>query len=253
MTAEIDDFGRFTLYGLRARVRRKLHGIRTTLDASGNESAITQLDPLLSNEDLNVVINTAIVKRCIDLGINDDSILADEVLVDIKTNVVEYELPEDLLFVRGLYYKDPTTTYTTVPPNDRVAMVLVDDYENVRKDSMDVPTYKLRLNMLVLNWVPEEDNLGGILVDYVKWLNPLLSDDAVLETQLARVLQEVIIYDAAIDLMVSKLHLDSTELRASLQAMEERLLYAIRGVFTPKSVQLRPAKPLIYYDKGVIR
>lgn len=244
----MDTSGRLNREEMRNEVRRKLDLLRYTIDPFGAETALQQINRLISNEDLNMYLNMALQRRCVDVNIADNTIMADEFAVDVVANQVEYVFPADLMFLRAVYYKPLGTTYTLSPPNGRYMLYEQDSDEGIAvQPSFDqISTYRRRLNMIVLNQVPQSANPGGILFDYTKFMLALLTDDQVLETPMAFILQQVIMQDAAVEATAQKLKLDTSELRATQGELVGQLQAAVINYHAPKTIRLLPGATIAY-------
>lgn len=240
-----DQYGRLTRLELRDAVRRRVDGIRFTVNqTTGDEAAVAeQFDPLVSNEDINLFLNTAIIKRSVDVNIADNTIMADQVIIDVVTGQTEYALPEDVMFLRAVYWKPVTQSIVTIPlsTSERIMMWESDqdnDIDAALIQGFMVPTYRRRLNMLVLNQIPEEDNTQGILIDYTKAFLTLAADDQVIETPLAQIIQELVILDATVEIVTTRMRLDATEIRQTMAELEKRLILAVENYHAPKTIRL---------------
>lgn len=239
----------YTLAQMRDKVRRRVDAYRVTLDVAGGETSIDQINPLISNEDILMYLNAALTKRSVDVAVNDNTILADSVEVDIVTDQVEYPLPEDIMFLRGLYWKHESITSTLLPPNKRTYMYEQDDDSDINEDIISdqtVPQYRRRLNFFVLDQVPKRDNKGGVLVDYVKSPLELVEEDQVLEIPLANILQEVIILDATIGICSERMKVDTSDIRTSLGELEARLQLAVLNYHAPKAIRMASRVVLVH-------
>jgi hypothetical protein len=235
----MDDYGRYTLGEMYMAVRRRVDMVRKVVDVkTGKESETLQLNPLVSDEDIKLYLNTALFKRTIDIAVLDNTILSDSSRIDLVKDQVEYILPADLMFLRSVYYKPPSVTFTEVPPNQRIYLYEYDQEGDIGFDLIGTPTYRRRLNKIVLNDVPKEDNHGGLVVEYVKGPFPLRVEDQVLETPLAFFIQEVIILDAAIYITSERMKMDASELRVSLKELEARLSLAAVNYHAPKTIRM---------------
>lgn len=244
----MDIAGRLTLAEMRNEVRRRCDLLRYAINTVGEETALQQIDRLVSNEDLNMYLNMALARRCVDVNITDNTIMADEVPLDIVASQVEYELPADLMLLRAVYLKPVGVTNSLLPPSQRYFLYEEDtDNSIAQQPSGDVMmTYRRRLNMIVLNQVPATDNPGGLLIDYVKMMLPLLVDDQKLESPLAWVLQQVIVQDAAVEVTTQKLKLDATELRQTQTELVGQLGLAVVNYHIPKIIRMVPGVQMAY-------
>lgn len=242
----MDELGRYTLSEMRTLVRRSVDGLRpSSIDASGAETGVAILDPLVTNQDIDYYLNTALTERAIQINIADERSMADEDIIDVEANRADYPLPADIFALRALYWKPPTTSLSSLPRSERLIMHVDDDSDPIGYDYRAVPTYRRNVDGIVLNGIPNTNNPGGILVDYVKYFNPLTTDDQVLETSLARPLQETIICDAAVYLTSERLKIDASDLMAKQARLSSTLLAAATAAYMPKSVQLVPSRALI--------
>lgn len=244
-----DIYGRLTLVEMRNQVRRKLDLLRYDLTPVGDEIALQQTDRLISDQDLNMYLNMALARRCVDVNIADNTIMADESVSDVVVNQVEYPLPADLMFLRAVYYKPQGITPATLfPPNQRYMLYEMDqDNDIALQPSADsITSYRRRLNMIVLNQVPQLANPKGLLIDYVKMMLPLLVDDQILETPLAWILQQIIMQDAAVEATIEKLKLDASELRQTQAELVGQLQLAVINYHAPKTIRMVSTVPMVF-------
>lgn len=233
----MNQYGLYTLAELRDIVRRKCDTYRANVNiTTGAETSLQQLDPIVSNEDIDMYLNTALIKRMIDINVLDNTIMADEQKINIVANTVEYALPEDLFYIRALYFKPLGVTYSEVPPSMRIYLQEYDQDNDQNWLFDGTPTYRRRLNTIVLNQVPTQANPGGLVVDYVKSHLALRADDQVIETPLAQIIQEVVILDAVVFITTEKMQVTAQEIRQSLSDMEQRLMLAATNYHAPKVV-----------------
>jgi hypothetical protein len=230
---------------MRDAVRRRIDTLRFQV-TNGSEGTLLQVDPLVTDQDINLFLNTALIKRSVDVNVADNTIMADSAYADIKAGVTEYPLPEDLMFLRAVYWRPdglPNNTPTLEPPVQRIFI-----YESDQDSDIAVPlfvgsvapSYRRRLNLIVLNQVPQIDNILGLEFDYVKTFLPLAVDDQVIETPLATIIQEVVILDAAIECVVQKMKMDASGIQALLAPMEARLNLAVVNYHAPKTIRMVP-------------
>ncbi len=243
-----DDIGRLTFKEMREAVWRSLAALypTSTDPTTGEEAADPRVDPLFSKNDLDRWINEAVTMRFLSLVENSDKVFADEEFIDVEIDVVEYALPVDMAFLRGLYWKDPAYSISQMPFNERQQMWQIDEGTPGLAVEMSngVPTYRRQLDNFVLNEAQKTVNPGGICVRYVKWINHLVQDEAILETSYARVLQELIIIDAAISAASRKAFLDTSALKEDQTRWENHLAIAARMHDCPPSMQMVVRHPV---------
>lgn len=253
-----NDEGLYTLEEMRERVRRNIDGLRSSITevavpdlvaplVPGDEQGAIDIDPMYSNQDLNYFLNTALTNRCVSIFVEDPNALADTETVDILANVPEYSLPADMGQIRSLWWKDPKTPYTINPPTRRTFMIPSDEVKGPvaeRSLANGVPSYRRQLNQFVLQPPPKVDNPQGVEVRYTKWLNYMAQDNDTVETQFARIIQEVIILDAAISAVSRKSFMDPSALAADLAKAEGALTLALRNSNNPPFMQLSTRHPV---------
>lgn len=234
----MDIIGRLTFAEIREGAWRAVQAIYpTSVNANTGEEAINPvIDRLYSKQNMDRIINESLTGRYLDLVGDSDHIFSDMELVDIKKDVTEYALPDDMAILRGLFWKDPHVSLLVMPHNERGLMPLIEGTEDIFTDT---PSYRRQLNNFVLNDPPKQDNDGGVLVQYTKWIMPLTLEDQVIETQFARVLQEIVILEAAALALGRYAHLDATELRASIVPWEKRLAILARNSTSPPFIYMR--------------
>lgn len=257
-----DSIGRLTLREIRTRVWQILDSYRpaeveTTVDQDvavdaehpdGKTNALStppfDVNPLYPRDEVNSAINAALREKYAELILNSSLPLSDEVTIDIVEDQTEYSLPFDFAQVKGLWWKDPLDSRTVVPINEREYMHQVEDeqVQGIDLPFFTAPTYRRQLNFIVLNQIPQQDNPGGILVRYVKWINWLSVDDQYIETEFAPILQEVVIWTAAIELAQTKSQLSVPDWERRQQKWEERLSLMARAANNPPfTILYRPA------------
>lgn len=233
-----DIVGRYTLAEMRERVWRRLDALRAdTVSIIGEESITLTTDALYTVPDLDIAINKALVGHYVELVGNSNKAFSDEEEIDVVTNQTEYQLPTDMVQLKGLWWKDSSITYTILPPNERTYMHQVDEGGPLDPSVANgAPTYRRQLNFIVLNEIPTVDNPKGILVRYVKWVNWLSRPDQVIETEFAQILQECVIISAALDLAWSKAKQDNPQWKTELGEWQSRLASMVRNTDNPPFV-----------------
>jgi len=190
----------------------------------GAEVLPYRVDPLFPQQDVDRCLNSALAARFVDLNVNAATIFADEERVDILVGQVDYQLPTDAVYLRGLWYKPRDIRLADCKEEDRIMMHMRDEEDtNLTTRDEEAPTYRRVLNYFVLNETPIYDNPGGVQVRYVKWMRPLILDDQIIESEYAPILQEVIMLDAALQLASRKGGIDTTELARDLGLWDARL------------------------------
>jgi len=166
----------------------------------------------------------------------------------VEAGVVEYRLPEDLMILREVGWLPCGVTFTLVPNVDweRIPLHQVDGETPVR-DSRGVPTYHRRADFIVLNDPPraEEAGEGRLLFDYIRHALPLAHDEQVLETQFAKLMQEVVVFDVAVEVVQERMHRDAQELLLQAEAWAGRLRTVAAASTMPKVVHLQPKTPAL--------
>ena len=241
--------GIYSLAELRDRTRRVMNGVRRDVNpTTGIEDPASQtIDALFSNDDLNFYINSAITATWADTVLASDTPWADEALIDIELNRMEYNLPSDLAQLRNLWWKDPSTPLSLAPMSARRLMNLWDEGSGLPAEMQGgAPTYRRNLDQVWLN-EPEfvsQPNVGGIMVRYIKWRNFLDNDDATLETEFAPLLQEVVIRAAAVEGLSERSQLDTSQIQGVLTKWEQRLSLVVRNATNPPFAQMVTKHPV---------
>jgi hypothetical protein len=243
-----DILGRYTLAEMREIVRRLIDGIRVSVDTgTGAESGAKVLDPLFSNEDINFFLNSAITMTFVDMNAGNEEVFEDEEPIDVTADICEYSLPDDVCQLRALWWKPPEIAYTIVPKQRRTLMHLINEPVEQFQEIDDgfTPSYHMRLNFIGLN-EPErvkKDNPQGILATYIKWANYLDLDGDILETQFARIMQEVVVRRTAVELIEKKTKLDPAAMMPNLVEWTDRLMMVVRGSMNPATINMVTRNP----------
>jgi len=238
----------YTLSDMRDRVRRRVDAIRYTVHKTTGEetagAAPVQLDPALSNQDIDMYLQSALTMRYAQIVVEDPNSYSDTTYIDIVTNQQEYRLPQDIFMLRALYWLRTDEDFGTRQPPQKMDMMKEEDaqqdlYEDLEPDA--APTYRRRMGYIVLNTVPLESWTGRIMVDYVKTAQPLVHADQALQFQYANILQEMIIIDASAGILEQRYKLDTQFLRGEAAQMQGTITQLIRNAHNYKSVELSPA------------
>lgn len=202
------------------------------------------IDALYPLEEVNEQLNSSLTEHYADLVASSELPFADEQEIDIIANQTEYELPADLVQLRGFWYKDPGDDRTVVPINDRIYMHMEDNGSPLEVGFLNgAPTYRMQMNFVVLNQIPLANNLGGMLCRYIKWHNWLSNDSQVIETQFAQILQQCIIVGAAITLAETKQQLTVQPWVDELSRWKERLSILVRNTINPPFAMIMVQPP----------
>lgn len=233
----MDTLGLLTLAEMREVVWRNVRGLTPgAVDADGNESGGVTIDPLFSVQTLNRYIQTSVTANAAVIAQQSDTVMSDDTIIDVVQDVTEYVLPPDMISLQGLFWKPAGVAYSTLPVNQRTQMDCVGPNGPCWQNG--APTYRLHMQYVVLTEAPKQDNLGGIQVQYKKWLLQLTQDDDKLETQFARLLQEVVILDATIKAASRQSGLDTSEFRADLTEAKALFQQAVREAFSPPEMRM---------------
>lgn len=212
----------------------------------GTVSPDFRIDPLYPKMTVDRLLNQSLTAHFVDLSIGAPEAFSDQENIDVVAGQVEYKLPADMAFLRSLWWKDPGTAYAFYPAQDRKLMPYYDQDDKALEMSLGttVPTFRRQMEYIVLNDTPTQDNPEGIQVRYIKWVNYLADDDVVIESEFARILQEVITLDAAVAASSRKGMMDTTELRKDLATWEARLSAAAGLSNSPPFKQLTFFHPM---------
>jgi hypothetical protein len=252
-----DSIGRYTLAEMRVATREWLGEINHEVDSLG--AAVlgsAHVGATFPDHVINIALNQALTARYIDAVLNDVTVFADEERIDIVEGQTEYAFPDDYAFLRGLYWKDPGLDLEYAPPSERMQMYMSDELgPDLQLEWCGAPTFRLNLNYFVLNEAPRQDNPGGVLCRYVKWCLYLAVDDQVVETQWARLLQELMILDAVDSLSSIRVGVTFAKIQGERLRWETRLGLAIRNTYTPANIQFvylkHPIRRMVTSQRGV--
>lgn len=257
-------YGLYKRSELRDYTRRLMNGIRSDVTpveipavppateptAPGTETLQISVDPLFSNTDINLQLNSGLVNIHSDMVAANGDVFQDEQYIDIATEQLgqaEYPLPDDIMQLRALYWKDPQIAYTFYPPIEYIFMHKVDEPAGLFGAACNgAPTYRTSLGRFIINepWFVNKANPKGVKIRYIKWPQPLDNDDAYVETQFARLVQEVLVRRAAIELIELKTKLDASPLKGERDQWIARLMRAVADSFNPLTVQFVARHPL---------
>lgn len=235
-----DAIGRLSLLEMRQQVWRWANTLTpgSVNPATGEEGPGATVSEMYTAQDVNMAINQAVTARYIDMAVNAENLFADEVYIDVEADIVEYGLPFDLAFLRGLWWRSINRAEdSNENPLFRDKWLFMQmENEGHRTWWNEAPTYRFYMNIIRLNERPRVDNPRGIQVRYIKWAQFLAYDDAVLELQFAPLVQQLVILDAAASLMSLKGGLVFQFLLAERMKWEERLTVAVRNMLSPPFV-----------------
>jgi len=238
-----DNLGRYYLNVMEDRVRRCLNDVQLTVDStSGQES--TTVAPVLptqlySTTDIDAALNKSMLEAFMEMEASHDDLFASVMYITISPNVTQYNLPFGLLQLRQLRLKPDTLSLTQARPEDWKPMIYYDeDLVQGIQNQFGGRTYRRVGEQIWLNLLPNVGNTNGIMVDAVVLPPELSSPGDVVESPFARLIQNFMIYDAAVNLGESREYEIPQEVRDQRERAHVMMIMASDNALKPPSVQL---------------
>ncbi len=256
-----DSLGRYTLSEMENRTRLLLDGYNQTLDANGNLIATIVVNFLVSNQDIDNQINESLIALYSEAIIGHEDLFAIEVYQDILAGQLQYSFPLNMLQLRWMRWKDPglnppslavpgSAVQNVAHPYDYSPMNEVPDPQDTQMSVgyYRAPTYRRNANTFILNDYPKQDNVQGILMNYIALPAQLPPSTAatpslaVIQAPFAILAQEVVIYDAAFKLAATKNKQVSPEIQTGREEWHQRFMSAVENALHSVSVSLTSSR-----------
>lgn len=244
-----DQFGRLSFQELRDYVLRNLasFGPAAVDQITGKESGIPVrgLNVQFTQDNISLRINSSTTKTALLINANNETVFAREVFFDAVPGVLQYKVPPDLLQMRSLWWLIPGSALPFSPEN-YVPM----SYQDQMQDGGEVdgvnfsrPTWRFVGNVIQLNQDPGDFLSGiqqqGLWVKYIRWVKFLVADSDYLDLPFAQVAQEVIAWDATLDILNAQEEIvDSAAVKATLDYWNQQLEIAVRNQVRPPEIRL---------------
>jgi hypothetical protein len=257
-----DSLGRYYLGAdMEPRVRRLLDALNLTLDANGNEIASIVTNFLVSNTDIDNQINESLIALYTEAILGHEDLFAIEIYMDIRAGILNYNFPANMLQLRWMRWKDAgqqppslavpgASSQSVAHPYDYTPMNEVSDPQDAQMTVgyYRAPTYRRNANGFVLNDYPRQDNLQGILMNFIALPTQLTPSTAaqpstsVIQAPFALLAQETVIYDAAYKLAATKNKQVSPEVEKGREEWHQRFMSAVENALHSVSTQLTSAR-----------
>lgn len=253
----IDSLGRYQLVDMRDRVRRLLDSLNIVVSTTdGSETSSVVQDQSYSNTDINNQINESLTSLYCEMIIGKDTLFASTIYISTTANNPgPYAFPANMLQLRWMKWKDPTTPFTPTLgspsfsplPIEWYPMALVDDPSDwADQEAYNVPTWRWESGQFFLNEIVTIANNNGIMANIVTLPTELTKDTDVIQVpQFVRVLQQTVIYDAAFTLGFSKKEWVAPELAQKRDAWHQRLMTMVENAYKTMSVQMVAPKRMV--------
>jgi hypothetical protein len=252
-----DSLGRYTLSEMENRTRLLLDGYNQTLDANGNLIASIVVNFLVSNQDIDNQINESLIALYAEAIIGHEDLFAIEQYMDIHAGQLQYSFPANMLQLRWMRWKptglNPPSLAVSGASSQNVAHPYDYSPMNELPDPQDTqmtvgyyraPTYRRNANAFILNDYPTQDNVQGILMNFIALPAQLTPSTAttpsasVIQAPFAILAQEVVIYDAAYKLAATKNKQVSPEIEKGREEWHQRFMSAVENALHSVSVSL---------------
>ena len=236
-----DSQGRYTLSDMRDRVRRLMNLKQQTIDpTTGAETGSTIVGQDVSNTDINNQLNMSYQNIALEIMENREEQFTTTAYISTKAGVFRYSFPFNMIQWRSLRWKNPGLTQWT--DSDYHAMVVYDEADRrTWTGTLNRPTWRPEGDTFVLSWDNDAfntiDNPQGIQIRGVFLPNELSKDTDVIQFTIARILQQYIIYDAAVELLWSKKKQVTQEVQQGRDRWYSTVIKTIDNRFHPSAIQ----------------
>jgi hypothetical protein len=256
-----DSLGRYTLSEMENRVRLLLDGYNQTLDANGNVIASIVVNFLVSNQDTDNQINESLIALYAEAILGHEDLFAIEQYMDILAGQLQYSFPANMLQLRWMRWKDAglnppslaqpgASSQNVAHPYDYTPMNEVSDPQDAQMTVgyYRAPTYRRNANSFILNDYPRQDNVQGILMNFIALPAQLTPSTAavpstsVIQAPFYLLSQETVIYDAAYKLAATKNKQVSPEIEKGREEWHQRFMAAVENALHSVSVSLTSSR-----------
>lgn len=244
----IDSLGRYQLSDMQDRVRRLLDSLQLVVSSTGVETTNTIQDQSYSNTDLVNQINESLIALYCEMIVGKETLFAStQYLSTTANNPGPYAFPPDMVQLRWMKWKDPGVAFNPIPsptfsprPIQWHPMTQVDDPADwVNQEAFHVPSWRWEAGQFYLNEVVTQANTNGIQINVINLPAELVNPTDVITTpQFVRIVQQVVIYDAAYTLAFSKRKQVADELSKKRDEWHQRLLVMVENAYNNQSTQM---------------
>ena len=236
-----DTLGRYSLSEMEGFVKRELNDLTLTVNGSGVETAgPVQTTQFYSNTDIDFALNSSMQKAFAEMIIDHEDLFAQTTYITIAANRIgPYALPFNLLMLRWLKMKPASLTLQNVRPEDWQPMVYYDeDLSQGIQHQFGGPTYRLEGDNIMLNSLPVQENSNGMMVNSIMLPPKLVKPADVVVLPFALLIQDYMIYDAAVHIGETREQQASQEIKDNRQRAHDLLMAAVSNTIKPPSVQI---------------
>lgn len=256
-----DSLGRYTLAEMENRVRLLLDGYNQTLDGNGNVIASIVVNFLVSNQDIDNQINESLIALYTEAILGHEDLFAIEQYMDVLAGQLQYSFPPNMLQLRWMRWKDAglqppslavpgASSQNVAHPYDYTPMNEVGDPQDAQMTVgyYRAPTYRRNDDSFILNDYPRQNNVQGILMNFVALPAQLTPSTAttpstsVIQAPFARLAQETVIYDAAYKLGATKNKQVAPEVQTMREEWHQRFMSAVENALHSVSVSLTSSR-----------
>jgi hypothetical protein len=233
-----NSLGLYSLLELEDKVRRVMLGqLFPVSPLTGLETGTPVYDMIASKQDIDYQLNTALTLNMLRANEVGEDAFITVVFLSVNANQVNVALPVDILTIKEVSWKSPSVTNPM--PQQWHPMPQLDQDEPSHFFGADgTPSWHRDGNLMVFDSPILASNPQGIRLRYVKWVAQLVNPTDVVQSQLARVLQEVIILEAATRLMQQKRRNITEDIKESYTQAVELMLIAAANIHKPNSAQM---------------
>ena len=242
--------GLYYLLDLETKVRGIIWGTNQSVDPGTNLPIGTPTyDTLISKVDLDDQINRAYTSAWLQVNQLAQDAYIRTIFISTKANVPTYILPPDAAVFHTIHWRElMSNSQNLVPPlapPRYIPMPRIDgDSPELFTGAGSAPPWHRDGSQLVLDRVPNFDNPQGIRIRYVPWFQQLVNPNDTLQGQLARPMQEVVIYGAAIEICKTKRRTVTDDMKESYKSYLDLLIMAAGNIEKPDSVQMHTPYPV---------
>jgi len=237
--------GLYSLSEIQDKVRRLVWGEYIGVDPStGDEIADSTIyDQIISNQDLADQINRQINLLYLEANmLSQDSQISTKYL-SVNAYQPSVALPPDMLTLKEMHWKDPNKSNPM--PQDWYPMYHLDQSYPAQFGATRAPSWHRDGNAIVFDSQVTQSNPGGIRVRYVQWVRMLVNAGDTLSGQLARVMQEAVIFGTANFVAGTKRGVVSQAVQDGYKTWHDALILAASNTERPEDMQM--------FNKGLVR
>lgn len=235
--------GLYTLTELENKVSGVIWGSNQPVDPTTRlPLGAPTFDMLISKVDLDDQINRAYTSAWLQVNQLAEDAYIRTVFISIGKGITQYPLPPDAAVIREIKYlinysSGMISPNPTVPPR-YIPMPRIDSDQPEDFQGGQAPPWHRDGNLIILDKIPPVSIPRGIRIRYVPWFQQLVNPNDTLTGQLARPMQEVVIYGAAIELCGTKRRTITSEMKESYKSYLDLLIMAAGNIEKPDRTQM---------------